>query len=185
MANKRNNANYDKTDEFLKDAISDLSGNLTLIDTKISIILATVGVILGLVVACKSNILKAYYFYSDNNISNVVFLLLSLIYVISIIITFIYGIKCIMIRFGKSDSKSLWFFKTKDYGGISEENYIQKVKCMSEETMMKNYAAEVYKLNQINNKKMYAGKVTIILFAVSCATIATLMVMVGISYLVV
>ena len=92
MANKKNNVNYDTTNNFLKDAISDLSGNLILLDTKISIILATVGVILGLVVACKSNILKAYYFYSNNCIFNVIFLLLSYSYVISIIITFIFGI---------------------------------------------------------------------------------------------
>ena len=97
-------SSYDSTNDFLKVAISDLTGNLTLLDTKISIIMATVGVILGLVVACKSNILKAYYFYEDICIFKAIFLLLSATYIVSIIFTFVYGIKCIMIRFGKSKS---------------------------------------------------------------------------------
>lgn len=178
-------SSYDRTNDFLKVAISDLTGNLTLLDTKISIIMATVGVILGLVVACKSNILKAYYFYEDICIFKAIFLLLSAAYIVSIIFTFVYGIKCIMIRFGKSKSSSLWFFQTEDYGGITEQNYIKRVKYMTDESIMKNLAVEVYKLNRINNRKMLTGKTTIILFAISCAIISALMIMVGISYLVV
>lgn len=178
-------SSYDSTNDFLKVAISDLTGNLTLLDTKISIIMATVGVILGLVVACKSNILKAYYFYEDICIFKAIFLLLSATYIVSIIFTFVYGIKCIMIRFGKSKSSSLWFFQTEDNGGITEQNYIKRVKYMTDESIMKNLAVEVYKLNRINNRKMLTGKTTIILFAISCAIISALMIMVGISYLVV
>jgi len=182
---RKTRLSYDSTNDFLKVAISDLTGNLTLLDTKISIIMATVGVILGLVVACKSNILKAYYFYENICIFKVVFMLLSAAYIVSIIFTFVYGIKCIMIRFGKSKSSSLWFFQTEDYGGITEQNYIKKVKYMTDESIMKNLAVEVYKLNRINNRKMLTGKTTIILFAISCAIISALMIMVGISYLVV
>ena len=178
-------SSYDSTNDFLKVAISDLTGNLTLLDTTISIIMATVGVILGLVVACKSNILKAYYFYEDICIFKAIFLLLSATYIVSIIFTFVYGIKCIMIRFGKSKSSSLWFFQTEDNGGITEQNYIKRVKYMTDESIMKNLAVEVYKLNRINNRKMLTGKTTIILFAISCAIISALMIMVGISYLVV
>lgn len=178
-------SSYDSTNDFLKVAISDLTGNLTLLDTKISIIMATVGVILGLVVACKSNILKAYYFYEDICTFKAIFLLLSAAYIVSIIFTFVYGIKCIMIRFGKSKSSSLWFFQTEDNGGITEQNYIKRVKYMTDESIMKNLAVEVYKLNRINNRKMLTGKTTIILFAISCAIISALMIMVGISYLVV
>ena len=177
-------SSYDSTNDFLKVAISDLTGNLTLLDTKISIIMATVGVILGLVVACKSNILKAYYFYEDICIFKAIFLLLSATYIVSIIFTFVYGIKCIMIRFGKSKSSSLWFFQTEDNGGITEQNYIKRVKYMTDESIMKNLAVEVYKLNRINNRKMLTGKTTIILFAISCAIISALMILVGISYLV-
>ena len=177
------NSNCDCTNNFMKVAISDLTGNLTLLDTKISIIMATVGVIMGLVVACKSNILKAYYFYSNYCFFKSIFLLLSVIYIITIIATFAFGIKCIMIRFGKSKSSSLWFFKTKDCGGISEQDYIHRIRYMSNEAIMKNLAIEVYKLNTINNQKMRAGKITLIFFSVSCGIIAALMIMVGISYL--
>ena len=90
-----------------------------------------------------------------------------------------------MIRFGKSKSSSLWFFQTEDYGGITEQNYLQKVKHMTAESITKNLAVEVYKLNRINNRKMRTGKTTIIMFAISCAIISALMIMVGISYLVV
>ena len=182
---RKHKSNYESTNDFLKLAISDLTGNLTLLDTKISIIMATVGVMLGLVVACKSNILKAYYFYEDVCILKALFLFLSATYIVSIIITFVYGIKCIMIRFGKSKSSSLWLFQTEDYDGITEQNYIKRVKYMTDESIMKNLAVEVYKLNRINNRKMRTGKTTIILFAISCAVISALMIMVGISYLVV
>ena len=182
---RKHKSNYESTNDFLKLAISDLTGNLALLDTKISIIMATVGVILGLVVACKSNILKAYYFYEDVCILKAFFLFLYATYIVSIIITFVYGIKCIMIRFGKSKYTSLWFFQTQDYDGITEQNYIKRVKYMTDESIMKNLAVEVYKLNRINNRKMRTGKTTIILFAISCAVISALMIMVGISYLVV
>ena len=181
----KSKSSYDRTNDFLKVAISDLTGNLTLLDTKISIIMATVGIILGLVVACKRNVLKAYYFYENICIFKTVFLLLSAAYIVSTIFTFVYGIKCIMIRFGKSKSSSLWFFQTEDYDGITEQNYIKRVKYMTDESIMKNLAVEVYKLNRINNRKMLTGKTTIILFAISCAIISALMIMVGISYLVV
>ena len=182
---KKRSFNYDNTIDFLKQAISDLTGNLTLLDTKISIVMATVGVILGLVVTCKSNVLKAYYFYSDYCILKALFLLLSASYIVSVITTFVYGIKCIMIRFGKSKSSSLWFFNTDDYGGITEKHYLHKVQKLTDATIMQNLAIEVYKLNKINNHKMHAGKRTIILFSISCAIISALMIMVGFSYLVV
>ena len=186
---KRNKLEYSSdnsnTSDFLKAAISDLTGNLTLLDTKISLIMATVGVILGLVVACKSNVLKAYHFYENICVLKAIFLLLSVAYIVSVIITFVYGIKCIMIRFGKSKSSSLWFFQTEDYGGITEQNYLQKVKHMTDDSIIKNLAVEVYKLNKINNRKMRTGKTTVIMFAISCAIISVLMIMVGISYLVV
>lgn len=185
MERKEPKTNFDNTNDFLKVAISDLTGNLTLLDTKISIIMATVGVVLGLVVACKSNVLKAYNYYEDNCFLRALFLSLSAIYIIGVIMTFAFGIKCIMIRFGKSKSSSLFFFDTETYGGISEQNYMHKVKRMSDEEIMKSLADEVYKLNMINNQKMRAGKTTITLFAISCAVIAELMIMVGMSYLVV
>lgn len=84
--------------------------------------------------------------------------------------------------------KQIYFtvvFQTQDYDGITEQNYIKRVKYMTDESIMKNLAVEVYKLNRINNRKMRTGKTTIILFAISCAVISALMIMVGISYLVV
>lgn len=182
---KKTNFSDDSINDFLKVAISDLAGNLNLLDTKISIIIATAGVILGLVATCKSNILKAYCFYEDICCLKAIFLLLTVAYIVSIIITFICGIKCIMIRFGKSKFSSLWFFDTESYGGISEKQYLQKIKHMSKQSITENLSIEVYKLNTINNRKMRTGKTTIILFSISCAIIAALMIMVGITYLVV
>lgn len=179
----QNKENYEHSSDFLKSAISDLAGNLALLDTKISIILATVGVILGLVVACKSNILKAYDFYSNACVWKVLFLFLSFAYILSIILTFVFGIRCVMIRFGKSKTKSLWFFKTEEYGGISEKNYVEKAIKTQDETILNSLASEVYKLNKINNKKMNEGKRTIVFFSISCAIISLLMMMVGVFYL--
>lgn len=179
------NDNYEHNSDFLKSAISDLAGNLALVDTKISIILATVGVVLGLVVACKSNILRAYDFYSNTCVWKVLFLFLSFACIVSIILTFVFGVRCVMIRFGKSKTKSLWFFRTEEYGGISEKNYVEKAIKSSDDTILNSLASEVYKLNKINNKKMNAGKKTIFFFSISCCIIAALMLMVGVFYLVV
>lgn len=181
----QNKDNYEHSSDFLKSAISDLTGNLALLDTKISIILATVGVVLGLVVACKSNILRAYDYYSNTCILKVLFLFLSVAYIASIILTFVFGIRCVMIRFGKSKSKSLWFFKTEEYGGISEKSYVEKAMKSKDDTILNSLASEVYKLNKINNKKMDEGKKTILFFSISCCIIAALMLMVGVFYLVV
>lgn len=174
--------NFDSTNDFLKAAISDITGNLALLDTKISIVMATVGVILGLVVACKSNILRAFHYYLAICPFNILFLLLAGLYIISVIGVFVRGINCITIRFGKSKISSLWFFETEDYGGISESEYLYRITHMSSDDITENLANEVYKLNTINNRKMHAGKRTIVLFSISCAIIATLMIMVGISY---
>lgn len=179
------NCNDDFVNDFLQAAISDLAGNLNLLDTKISIVMATVGVILGLVVACKNNILRAYYFYSNYNFLKTVFLFLSITYVIFVIATFICGIHCIKIRFGKSKSPSLWFFDTEEYGGKSEQDYYRKVKNATKEDIKKNLSTEVYNLNLINNHKMRAGRATIILFSASCFVLFMLMIMVGIQYLVI
>ena len=106
------NDNYEHNSDFLKSAISDLAGNLALVDTKISIILATVGVVLGLVVACKSSILRAYDFYSNTCVWKALFLFLSFACIVSIILTFVFGVRCVMIIFVKSKTKSLLFFIT-------------------------------------------------------------------------
>lgn len=177
--------NCDSTNDFLKAAITDITGNLALLDTKISIVMATVGVILGLVVACKSNLLRAFHYYSSICPFNILFLFLAIFYIISIISVFACGINCITIRFGKSKLPSLWFFETEEYDGISESKYLYKITQMRINDITKNLANEVYKLNTINNRKMHAGRRTIVLFAISCAFIAALMIMVGISYLVV
>lgn len=176
---------YLEINDFLKSAITDLTGNLTLLDTKVSIVIATVGVILGLVVACKSNILKAYYFYTTNRWLMLLFVSLSISYIISIVMSFVFGVKCIFVRFGNSQSKSLWFFKTEKYGGISEKNYIYKVKKMTTKELTNNLAVEVYKLNMINNCKMHNARITMIMFSISCSIISGLMTMVGFCYLVV
>ncbi len=178
-----NKSDNECLNDFLNSALSDLTANLCLLDTKISIIMATVGVVLGLVVACKSNILKAYQFYSEFCILNILFLLLTITYVLSIIFTFIYGINTVTIRFGKSKIKSFWFFKTELYGGISEKDYLRQVKKLTPQKINKNLACEVYKLNSINNKKMISGKKTVLFFSISCAIITILMLMVGIFYL--
>ena len=177
------NKNSEKNNEFLESAISDLAGNLSLVDTKISIILATIGVILGLVVACKSNILKAYCYYAQSDLMKVIFIFLVIAYVSSVVLSFVFGIKCIMIRFGKSNKKSLWFFKTEKFGGISEKDYLKDIRALTDEDVTRNLAIEVYKLNDINNSKMKDGKKTIVFFAISCMIIAIIMILVGLFYL--
>ena len=185
MEKRRSKTNCNNKMDFLKAAIADLSGNLKLLDTKVSIIIASLGVVLGLAVSCKSNLLKAYYYYSEICVLKCIFLLLSAAFVISVITTFAFGINCIMIRIGKSKSFSLWFFNTDHFGGITKQNYYRKVQQMTDETILKNLADEVYKLNTINNIKMRAAKRAIVLFALSCSIILVLMVMVGFSYIVV
>ena len=176
--------NYQNTCEFLKAAISDLAGNLNLIDTKISIVMATAGVLLGLAIACKSNFLSAFHFYSGNYFLKAVFISLTVTYSVVVLLTYIFGINCIMIRFGKSKRPSLWFFETEEYGGVGEKNYIQKIKQMNDEGIVENLSVEVFKLNTINHAKMLAGRKTLICFSISSAILFSITIMASISYLI-
>ena len=76
------------------------------------------------------------------------------------------------------------YFRTEEYGGISEKNYIEKAIKSTDDTILNSLASEVYKLNKINNKKMNEGKKTIVFFSISCGIISVLMMMVAVFYLV-
>lgn len=179
------NAEKNTTNDFLFAAISNLAGNLNFLDTKISIVMAAVGVVLGLVVACKSNILRAYNYYSECCVLKVVFMLLSFVSILSMLFVFVFGIRCIMVRFGKSESPSMWFFRTVNYGGIPEQEYYQKIKQMTDKDVTNSLSSELYKLNSINDRKMRAGRAAIVSFFISCISLFFSMFMVGIAYLVV
>ena len=144
--------------QFLGNAITDISGYIRFIDTKVGIILAFVGAAATLLVRMKAD-LQCILSSSGGGGA-----LLGILLVTEFIAAF--DILCcsfaaLTVRVGRIEGyDSKWFFPTPD-GDFSEgfRKYAGKVSRMTEEDITENLAAELYKLNDIYRKKLrYAGK---------------------------
>lgn len=170
----------DDKKNILLATISDLSGNLKLLDTKVSILIAAAGVIFGALISCRGNIFKAYNYFSMIPYLKYIFLILTICYIVSIVIFISYGLSTIMPRIGKSRKNSIWFFDTDI---VSEEKYKEKISNYSTQDLLECLESEVYKLNQINRNKIKRSRIAIKTFKVSCYIFMSVMIMVGIFYI--
>jgi len=172
--------NFESKKSVLLAAISDLSGNLKLIDTKVSIIIASSGIFFGGLINCRSNILKAYRSFESFPLCKYFFFGVALIYIISILALLFFGIRTIIPRIGKSKRFSIWFFNTDD---VSEDEYKTKIQKYSDENLIDTLESEVYKLNKINRTKIHQSQKAVISFVFSFGSFLTVMMMVGLYYL--
>lgn len=161
--------------------ISDLSGNLKLIDTKISILLAASGVLFNILVSCRSNILKAYNNYlNTNRIYMWIFIILITFFLISFSAFIYFGLSTIFSRKGKSRRSSTWFFDTKT---LSETEFRDKINKYDDENIIQCLISEVYKLNEINNKKISQSRKAIITFMFYVGFFMGVLLLTGIYYI--
>lgn len=162
-----------KTDEikqaFLSSAISDISAYIQLADTKVSIIMAaTVALIVGLF-ACYEPIGQLIVLVKPCSGQGVALFILVALLAVSTISVFVFGILTIRSHVSNIGYKSKWFLpqSTKEY---SFDTYKADVLSMSDEDVIVNMAAELYKLNDINSQKQATNRWALRSFSASLIT---------------
>ena len=160
---------YQNKQTFLIAAINDISGNIRFLDTKVSIVVATIGVILMAYVNCRGNIMRVYLETQNNCVLRIVFLFSVILYIASQSTTVFFAIRTISVRENNTlKYKSLWYIGDKT---ISFKEYYFEVQRINERDIIKNLTFELYKLNRINTIKMKYTKKTIVAFQWTCVSI--------------
>lgn len=142
---------------FLSSAISDISSYIQLSDTKVSIIMAAVVAFIAAVVSCYKPIFNALSKIPPCSWIGVTIVIFSLVLLVDLVGVFVFGILTIRGHSSKIGYKSKWFLvqSTKEY---SFDTYKKDVRLMSDEDIIENMAAELYKLNDINQQKLRTYK---------------------------
>lgn len=112
MINETNNIqneNNEMKQAFLSNAISDISTYIQLADTKVSIIMGAVVVLIAGVIACYEPIGKIISSIKPCSWLGILFVLLSIICVISVLAVFVFGILTIRGHVSKINFESKWF----------------------------------------------------------------------------
>ena len=137
---------------FFSSAISDISAYIQLVDTKVSIIMAAVVAIIMGGVACYELIENLISLVKPCSWQGVALIISTTALVVSIAGVFVFGILTIRSHSLKIGYNSKWFLpqSTKEY---SFDAYKEDILSMSDEDIIVNMAAELYKLNDINRQK--------------------------------
>lgn len=151
--------------EFLYNAINDIAGNIRYIDTKIALILASLGVIVGIVLTCREDLCFAY---GNLGKLRIYFLFSIIIFAVCALFTAIFSLVCLIPRHYENEEelkKTFWHFNPiADYKNF--KNFYREFNdCLNIESEV---CKEVYKLNIINNKKYFWSKRATILFCITC-----------------
>lgn len=155
------NANLKGTTEikqaFLASAISDISSYIQLSDTKVSIIMAAMVALVAAVVSCYEPILSALGKIKPCSWLGGAIIIFSILFFISFAAVFVFGILTIRGHSSNIGYKSKWFLPqtTKEY---SFDVYKRDVQEMTDEDIIENMAAELYKLNDINRQKLRTNR---------------------------
>lgn len=151
---------------FLSSAVSDIATYIQLADTKVSIIMASLVALFAGILACCDQVFQEFSKLQPCSWLGIIVVIFVIIQMASFILVFIFGILTIRGHSSKLEYKSKWYLSqsTKEY---SFEAYNGDVQLMSDEDIIENMAAEVYKLNDIHRQKAYTTKWTIRFFAVT------------------
>ncbi len=174
MSNDYNKQNsHEIKQAFLASAISDISTYIQLADTKVSIIMAAVVAILVGVATCYEPIGTVVSNIAPCSWIGILFIMFTLLFAISIVLVFLFGILTIRGHVSNINYKSKWFLpkSTKEY---SFDEFAKDVQKMNDNDIITNMAAELYKLNDINRQKMKTMKMTILCFSSLLVAIAVI-----------
>lgn len=167
---------YAKTQSFLNSAINDISGYIIVFDTKVSIIMAALGVIISGIINCRQIIYDAYKNLQTYSLLFVFCCVLIFIFFLAIVLVYYWGLKTIKAHVCSINFKSLWFIieKKENY---SFETYKTDVEKMTEKDIIDTMAAELYKLNDIFRQKALSTKKTIGAFTASLTVLFIIVVL--------
>ena len=176
MVNKNKQENEKTTEvkqSFLASAISDISTYIQLADTKVSIIMAAAVAILVGIAACHEPIGQVVANIVPCSWIGVSFIISVVIGAVSIVLVFLFGNLTIGSHYCKVNYNSKWFLSksTKKY---SFDEFSKDVNKMTDEDVIKNMSAELYKLNDINRQKMKTMRWALRSFSLLLCTIAVI-----------
>lgn len=154
--------NFTEKQNFLNSAINDIAGNLKLIDTKISLLLTTSGVILNALISCRSNIYTVYVISKSQNTLLIIFLFILILYIFTLCLFVFFGIKAITVRKGKSN-KSLWFLGDRAFN-LDLNAYQDQIINLTKKEIICYLSDELYNINLINSKKLKYARLSFQLF---------------------
>lgn len=156
---------------FLASAISDISTYIQLADTKVSIIMAAVVAILVGIAACYEPIGQIVANIVPCSWIGILFIIFIAIGAVGIILVFLFGILTIRSHACNINYKSKWFL-SKSAKEYSFDEFSKDVNKMTDEDIIKNMSAELYKLNDINRQKMKTMKWALQSFSLLLVAIA-------------
>jgi len=166
----RGGINMDKKDVLLV-AINDIQDSIRFLDTKITFLLGVVGIIFSALVGCKSNLFIVYNNLKQNNIEFYIFVFTIFIYLISTGLIFLFAIKCILPRHDKkSQNYNIWYIDK----NINFNDYNKSIINLKEDKILDLLSHELYNVNMINARKFCEVERTFKSFAVSCSSLAVL-----------
>lgn len=145
---------------FLASAISDISSYIHLADTKVSIVMAAVVAILVGLASCYEPIAKIVSGIVPCSWIGILFLIFTISFCISVVLVFLFGLLTVKGHRSIIGYPSKWFLalSTKEY---SFDKYSEDVRGMTDDDVIDNMAAELYKLNDINRQKAKTLKWTL------------------------
>lgn len=170
---KQNGIDFGKIQNFLGSAISDISGYIKFSDTKVSIIMAAMGVIIAGIINCRNIIYTTYKLMPNCSLLQLLFAVILVTFLTATVLVYFWGLQTIKSHTCEIEFKSLWFIKEKREL-YSFENYRDAVEKKTDKDIVDTMAAELYKLNDINKQKMKTMKKTIKAFSVMLIALLSL-----------
>lgn len=158
---------------FLSNAITDIATYIQLADTKVSIIMGSYIALFVGILACYESIAKALSSIKPCSWMGIVLSIFILLFLLSTIGVFVFGILTIRGHRSDLDYKSKWFLP-QSVNTYSFDAYWDDLQTMTDNDIIKNMGAELYKLNDINRQKAKSMKWAIRCFAVSLSVITVI-----------
>ena len=165
--------NIETKQAFLSSAISDVSSYIHLTDTKVSIIMAIIAAMLATITTCYEFIISQLLIPKSCSAFFVLIVILLLVFIISLAGVFIFGILTIKGHQPKLKYSSKWFI-TKPLEDYTFEKYKKDFSQMTDDDILENMTAELYKLNDINRQKLNSYKWVIRCLSVSIFSLGML-----------
>ena len=174
---KNENKNIELKQAFLSNAISDISSYIHLTDTKVSIIMAILAVMIATITACHEFIMNKILVSKSSFLYFILIVGVLLCFIISLAGVFIFGILTIKGHQAQLKYNSKWFIE-KSVETYTFETYKKDALQMTDDDILENLTAELYKLNDISRQKLTSYKWVIRSLSVSILSLSVLFLLV-------
>lgn len=147
-----------------------------MMDTKVSIIMAALGVVIAGIINCRNLIMDTYNIVKVDETKCMILIAIVMSLLTSIFYVYFWEKRTLMAHNCNIQYESVWFIRKE----ITFEKYRKKVKKMDSNDITDTMIAELYKLNYINKMKMRFISKTIKAFGASIIILVIVLAYVGI-----